>query len=386
MKVYEITSENSNLTENPLVPIGTGLGKIGQWAAGKLGSAGKKARIRKSKQTARDKEIKKAAAASKEAKYAASGLVAGLNPNVLAVIKSVGATGVILEYYTEVKFFEAEYAKYPTSGIYRPNEGKNNTKEEAYARFREDCDKALGALELSLAAIIAPVKLARLIKSSLSVVLGFAGVLAGLAGTGGAVVAGASLTVGLIPLLAKGSIMLSKKAGMSVAQLEAAGLVGLGAALTWIHTTDAGKAFITQGLLAAITQGLGFVTRNLLGAAADWAKQYKGPGSTVANAIGNTVGSTTAAGGGPQAPAPDPAAAAELAANAKLSRFLQVTTRGKTKYLNNFRITDANGYLLPGLDSIIADTADRAKEAGVPSPFDSIPKDPKVNYSINVAL
>ena len=27
-----------------------------------------------------------------------------------------------------------------------------------------------------------------------------------------------------------------------------------------------------------------------------------------------------------------------------------------------------------------------AKKAGVPNPFDSIPKDPKVNYSPNIAL
>jgi hypothetical protein len=35
---------------------------------------------------------------------------------------------------------------------------------------------------------------------------------------------------------------------------------------------------------------------------------------------------------------------------------------------------------------MIANAAAIAKEVGVPNPFDSIPKDPKVNYSINIAL
>jgi hypothetical protein len=333
----------------------------------------------------RAEAIKKAAAKNKEAAYAAQKLVAGLDQSTIFVLKSLGITGAVISYYTEVKHCEAEYARYPNSGLYR----EAPSQEAAYALFKRDTDKLLGTLEVSLVAIIAPVKLAQLIKSSLGVFLGFISVVAGLVGTGGAIVGAASLATGLVPLLTRASIVLAKKAGMSVAQLEATGLVGLGAALTWIHTTDAGKQFVATGLLAVITNQIGSISQKIIEKVATLAKEYKGPGDEIINVAGNAVGSTVAGGGGPKAPAPSQAtidAEAERAANEKLPRYLQVVTKGKVKYLNNIKITDANGYLLTGLDSIIADTAAEAKRFGVPNPFDSIPKDPKVNYSTNIAL
>jgi hypothetical protein len=338
--------------------------------------------------------IKKAAAKNKEAAYAAQKLVAGLDQSTIFVLKALGITGLVINYYTEVKHCEAEYAKYPNSGIYRPNvsaNGKsyNETQEAAYASFKQDTDKLLGTLELSVIAIIAPVKLAQLIKSSLSMFLGFAAFVGSLAGFGGAAVSAAGLGAGLVSLLTRASIALAKKAGMSVAQLEATGLVGLGAALTWIHTTDAGKEFVATGLLATITNALGSISQKYIEKFATLAKEYKGPGDEIINVAGNAVGSTVAGGGGPKAPPPSQAtidANAEITANEKLPRQLQITTRGKVKYLNNIKVTDNNGYLLTGLDSMIANAAAIAKEVGVPNPFDSIPKDPKVNYSINIAL
>ena len=343
---------------------------------------------------AREKAIKEAAKASKAARDAAAGLVAGLNPNVMFIIKSLGVTAVVYEYYNEVKYIEAEYAKYPNSGMYRPNVGANGkiyneTQEAAYTAFQSDADKLLTKLELSLIAVIAPVTLAKLIKSSLSMFLGFAAFVSSLAGFGGAAVSAAGLGAGLVSLLTRASIALAKKAGMSVAQLEATGLVGLGAALTWIHETEAGKQFVATGLIGAITHTLGSFSREYLTKFANFAKEYKGPGDEIVNVAGNVIGSTQAGGGGPKAPPPSQAtidANAELAANEKLPRYLQITTKGKTKYLNNVRITDTNGYLLTGLDQLIARTDTQAKSHGVPNPFDSIPKDPKVNYSINIAL
>lgn len=328
----------------------------------------------------RAETIKKAAAASKEAKYAASGMIAGLPKETFAFLQLAGVVGVVTAYYQRIKYLESEYKKFPKGIYYQASgAGQTATKEDAWRDYRLDADQALGQLEIELAAILLPSVLLKLVKS-LPTLLSFIPIIGGAAG------GAARLVGGAMGILTKAAANAGAKAGITAKQLEINGAVGLGAVLTWIHTTEAGKNFILNGMLGSVTEMIGTASRKFLNLAADFAKQYDGPLAGAVNAAGDALGSTTAAGGGgPQQPA-DPAAAAELAANEKLPRFLRIITQGKTKYLNNVRITDVNGYLLPGLDSTIARTAEQAKQAGVANPFDSIPKDPKVNYSANIAL
>jgi hypothetical protein len=327
----------------------------------------------------RAETIKKAAAASKEAKYAASGMIAGLPKETIGLLQLAGVVGVVTAYYQRIKYCEAEYKKFPKGIYYQASfDGQPATKEAAWQDYRMDCDQALGQLEVELAAILLPGVLLKIVKS-LPTLLSFIPIIGGVVG-GAAKVAG-----GLMGILGQATAMLAKKSGMSAKQMELNGVIGLGAALTWIHTTEAGKNFVLNGMIGSVTQMIGTVSRKFLDQAADWAKQYDGPGAAVVNAAGDALGSTTAAGGGPQDPG-KAAADAEQASNSKVPRFLRVITQGNIKYINNIKVTDNNGKLLPGLDSMIADTAAEAKRVGVPNPFDSIPKDPKVNYSTNIAL
>jgi hypothetical protein len=327
----------------------------------------------------RTEAIKKAAAASKEAKYAASGMIAGLPKETIGLLQLAGVVGVVTAYYQRIKYCEAEYKKYPKGIYYQASfDGQPSTKEAAWQDYRTDSDQALGQLEVELAAILLPGVLLKIVKS-LPTLLSFIPIIGGVVG-GAARVAG-----GLMGILGQATAMLAKKSGMSAKQMELNGVIGLGAALTWIHTTEAGKNFMLNGMIGSVTQMIGTVSRKFFDQAADWAKQYDGPGAAVVNAAGDALGSTTAAGGGPQDPG-KAAADAEQASNSKVPRFLRVITQGNVKYINNIKVTDNNGKLLPGLDSMIADTGVEAKKAGVPNPFDSIPKDPKVNYSPNIAL
>lgn len=321
----------------------------------------------------RTEAIKKAAERSKEAKYAASGMIAGLSKEVFGLLQLIGAVGLVTIYYQRVKFYESEYQKFlanPAEGnIYR----NANTKDKAYEWYRRDCDQALGQLELELAALLTPLVLSKLVKG-IAWVLSFVPIL-------GSVV---SITSGLLGILSKAASILTKKAGATAKELEVAGAVGLVSALAWIEGTEAGRNFVLYGILGAVTAGVGTVSRTLLEKAAKMAQEYTGPGAGVINAAGKALAGTTAAGGGPQAPEPSPEEKAEQERNSKVPRTLQVVTKGKIKYLNNFQITDQNGYLLTGLESIIADTAKEAKQFGVPNPFDSIPKDPAKKYGVGL--
>jgi hypothetical protein len=319
----------------------------------------------------RTEAIKKAAERSKEAKYAASGMIAGLSKEVFGLLQLIGAVGLVTIYYQRVKFYESEYQKFlanPAEGnIYR----NANTKDKAYEWYRRDCDHALGQLELELAALLTPLVLSNLVKG-IAWVLSFVPILSSVV----------SITGGLLGILSKAASILVKKSGATAKELEVAGAVGLVGALAWIEGTEAGKNFILYGILGAVTAGIGTVSRTLLEKAAKMAQEYTGPGAGVVNAAGKALAGTTAAGGGPQAPEPSPEEKAEQERNANVPRTLQVVTKGKVKYLNNIQITDQNGKLLSGLDKMIADTGMEAKQAGVPNPFDSIPKDPNTRYGV----
>ena len=319
----------------------------------------------------RTEAIKKAAEASKDAKYAASGMIAGLPKEVFGLLQVIGGVALVTIYYQRVKFYESEYKKFlanPAEGnIYR----NANTKDKAFEWYRRDCDQALGQLELELAALLTPIVLSKLVKG-VAWILSLVPIL-------GSVV---SITGGLLGILSKAATFAARKAGATAKELEISGAVGLVGALAWIEGTEAGRNFVLYGILGAVTAGVGTVSRKLLEQSADWAQKYTGPGASVVNAVGKAVAGTTAAGGGPQAPEPSPEEKAEQDRNANVPRTLQVVTKGKVKYLNNIQITDQNGKLLSGLDKMIADTGMEAKQAGVPNPFDSIPKDPNTRYGI----
>lgn len=324
---------------------------------------------------ARAAQIEKAAATSKSAAYSAANRIAGLPKPIFRFLQGTGCVVAITAYYKKISYFEEEYNKY----LANPNEGniyrEATSKDDAYRMYRSDCDRALGQLEIELLAILSPTVLAKAVKLAASFLSIFPPL--GIA---------IKITTGIMSKLIGAANWIATKGGVNVTvkDLEKAGFAGIGAILTWIHTTEDGKYFMHYAMLGFITNTMGTVSREFFTKAAELAQKYTGPGSAVVNAAGKALGGTNAGGAGPQAPAQDPAEKAEQDRNANLPRTLRVVTQGKVKYLNNFQITDQNGKLLTGLESLIADTAKEAKQFGVPNPFDSIPKDPTKKYGIGL--
>jgi hypothetical protein len=326
---------------------------------------------------ARAAAIEKAAMASKQATSWAAQQIAGIPKPIFALLQTAGCVVAVRAYYTRIAYLEEEYNKY----LANPNEGniyrEAPNKQKAYEWYRKGCDKALGQLELELAAILTPFALAGLIKN-------LTGFLAFWPVIGWPVKAAR----GIIRTLLDAANWVAKKGGVNVTvkDIEQAGFAGLGGILTWMHTTEDGAEFFRRGMLGAITAGIGSVSRDYITLAAEAAEKYKGPGAAwIVNPIGKAIAGTNAGGGGPQAPAPSPEDEkdkAEQERNANLPRYLRVVTKGKVKYLNNVQITDQDGYLLSGLDKTMADTEYLAKQHGVPNPFDGIPKNPNTRYGV----
>jgi hypothetical protein len=280
------------------------------------------------------------------------------------VIKGLAIGALILEYKAQSKYLEAEYNKYLSdreSSIY----ASATKKEEAYQFYLSDHDLALGKLSTELGIIIvnAPVaKLLKLLTGKWGTLL--AGILGGAAGasggTGGAVAgaaAGIALSAGarkfLVPFLSGKAVDAATKT-----------------AIIAFLNSNAGKEFLSKGLVASIVENIGAAVRITIDGAGKALASYDGWGSNVTKPIGQAMSGAVT----PNAAAPELSQAEKdrEAANAKVPYNLQSWEENGALFVGGKQVTDNKGKLLPGLKRFIDDTNLAAAQLRVPSPLAKI--------------
>lgn len=280
------------------------------------------------------------------------------------VIKALAIGALILEYKAQSKFLEAEYNKYLAdreSSIY----ATASKKEEAYQLYLSDHDLALGKLSTEIGIIIvnAPVaKLLKLVTGKWGTLL--AGIIGGAAGasggTGGAVAgaaAGIALSAGakkfLVPFLSGKAVDAATKT-----------------AIIAFFESNAGREFLSKGLVGSIVENIGTAVRVVVDGAGKALASYDGWGSSITKPVGQAMSGAVT----PNAAEPEMSQAEKdrEAANAKVPYGLQSWEENGVLFVGGKQVTDNKGKLLPGLKRFIDDTNASAKRLGVPSPLAKI--------------
>jgi hypothetical protein len=347
MKVYEIISESSNLSEAPLGM----LGKAGAWAAGKLGSVSKAAKATKAgSNTAKatkagkaTKSLKQVAKTNPRAAKKAAEKVKSFPESVMQGLNYLVTTAFVYDYYTQLATLEEQYTKHKNGdtttelfGDMDPETARSTAEKmriELVGEFTVVMGASLGVASKAFGALAS-------ISSSIGGTVGKAA----LGNLGGKA---AGYAAGSMPRLAA---LIAKAIEFTASNV----------AVKAFLLSDNGKEFIRSWYTNWITNGTGILTTAVIDLGI---KALEAAGITVPDAVKTPI---TPSG---TATSNVPTDSGKMDASTDPS--LRVTTdptNPKVKSIGDVPITGPDGYILPGMEPTVQSIKNKARVLKQPDP------------------
>lgn len=315
-------------------------------------AANKKSRdaiLKKGPPTKRDaKELNRLAKKDAAARTAAQATMTGLTPVARQVIELTGVGVVAYDYWTTLKYLEAQY----NLEISKPGQSElyaeaNGDKEVAASMFREDADALLGETIFKVTALIKPGIAEKMFKGLGNAV----GVISPLLGW---------------PIKFTGQIIGWLKTG-------AVSTTGRVAALVWLETA-AGKEFLANSIVASILGFSGSAFRIVAETIAKLVDTFTGTevaSNAVSAATAGDIKPTTSGQSDEFHGDKDPYGLT----------LYQDKKNPKIKYVGGQQITTPDGYIKNNIPATLGDIADKAKALNLPNPLDQLQYNPNLIYS-----
>jgi hypothetical protein len=352
MKVYEIISESSNLSEAPLGM----LGKAGKWALGKLGKAGAdaskagKAGADASKAVKATKPLKQVAKTNPRAAKKAAEKVKSFPGSVLQGLNYLVTTAFVIDYYTQLATLEEEYTKHKNGdtttelfGDMDPETARSTAEKmrmELVGEFTTAMMLNLGVASKAFGAMTT------VSKSLSTAVFG-----KGVAGKAVGAVAGAG------PRLAQG-----------IAKLIEGG-PGRNAALMAFMMSDYGKEFMkSYGISWLAGTFVGIPTTAIIDLGI---KGLEAAGVTVPDAVKTPI----APSGTATSNVPTDSGKMDASTDPSL-RVTTDPTNPKVKSIGDVQITGPDGYIIPGMEQTVQSIKNKARVLKQPDPTSGMTSKP----------
>jgi hypothetical protein len=317
------------------------LAKGGQWFRGKMLKLYAKSSTKGLTGTARIKALRQLANGTKFAALADQ-RVRQLG-TAWKIIQLAGAGAVGYDYWKKFSVLDDQYSKFKAGDKTTAVFG-DSSDSDGYEIYKEVHAQLMGELTVAIGGIVGGMAVGK--------VVGFLGSFVGKAPVLGPLLGGSiQIVAGLTRMLGNTSVY-----------------------IPLFMATDAGKKFMRDGFISAITKGIGRMEQGSIDMLAKALEEIG-----VSKSITDKIPGKTA-----DAPSSVKANDAETDKYIKTGQgdpAFRKQTVGKKIYIGGVQVTDDDGYQLPNFENYFKDLQDKAKIAGEPDPTAGIPKKPGVDYN-----